>query len=594
MNEKIENLLNISLNVDEVERLKSPGLSTGYNNKTKIWEIIIKYTGDIQNILQKYIRADESVRVKELINNYAIVHTPKKYIDAIADEEYIEFVEKPKQMYFQLQAGKAQSCISRVSSGNSLLQLNGSGVIVAIIDTGIDIKDMRFRNRDGTTRILNIYDQSSGIEWNKQDIDNYNFFENESTTDNIRSAARVTENDFVIGVDITGHGTDVAAIACGSDGVAPKADIIIVKMAVADTDSFPRTTQLMEALDYVIKKAVMYKEPVAVNISFGNNYGDHTGSGILEKFIDDISASWKCSICIGTGNEGLGAVHAGGYVSYGTENIVELAIGEYETNLNLQIWKAYWDDYDVEIIAPDGTELGKINRYNIVNKINIQGTTVLTFYGEPKPFSTRQEIYIDMIPAGINTYIQPGIWILRFIPNKIIDGRYDIWLPSISWLNDRTGFLRPDSELTFTVPSTSFQAVSVGAYNSRTLSPAPFSGRGFVSDGGADIIAKPELIAPGVEIGVTATRFVTGTSFATPFVTGSAALLMEWGIVRKNDIYMYGQKLKAYLINGAKQLPQYNNIVSENDVSEKRKKNRQNPNSITGWGALCLYNSIPQ
>ena len=233
-------------------------------------------------------------------------------------------------------------------------------------------------------------------------------------------------------------------------------------------------------------------------------------------------------------------------------------------------------------------------RYNIVNKINIQGTTVLTFYGEPKPFSTRQEIYIDMIPAGINTYIQPGIWILRFIPNKIIDGRYDIWLPSISRLNDRTGFLRPDSELTFTVPSTSFQAVSVGAYNSRTLSPASFSGRGFVSDGGADIIAKPELIAPGVEIGVTATRFVTGTSFATPFVAGSAALLMEWGIVRKNDIYMYGQKLKAYLINGAKQLPQYNNIASENDVAEIRKKNRQNPNSITGWGALCLYNSIPQ
>ena len=92
---------------------------------------------------------------------------------------------------------------------------------------------------------------------------------------------------------------------------------------------------------------------------------------------------------------------------------------------------------------------------------------------------------------------------------------------------------------------------------------------------------------------MTATRFVTGTSFATPFVTGSAALLMEWGIVRKNDIYMYGQKLKAYLINGAKQLPQYN-IAGENDVAEIRKKNRQNPNSITGWGALCLYNSIPQ
>ena len=83
----------------------------------------------------------------------------------------------------------------------------------------------------------------------------------------------------------------------------------------------------------------------------------------------------------------------------------------------------------------------------------------------------------------------------------------------------------------------------------------------------------------GVAVRLSTTRSVTGTSFATPFVTGSSALLMEWGIVRKNDIYLYGEKLKAYLISGARQLPQYE---------------LNNPNGVTGWGALCLFDSFPQ
>ena len=244
---------------------------------------------------------------------------------------------------------------------------------------------MQFRNKDGSTRILNILDQTLNSEWSQEDINNYLGVNNNASV-NIGSP---------IGVDVVGHGTDVAVIACGSDGVAPLSDIIIVKMAVPSPNSFPRTTKLMEALDYVINKAQMFQKPVAINISFGNNYGDHTGSGILEQFINDIAGSWKCSICIGTGNEGLGATHASGYVKENGENIVELAVGEYESSLNMQIWKAYWDDFDVQIIAPNGVNLGIINRYNVVNRVNILNTTLLTFYGEPKPFSTRQEIYQD-------------------------------------------------------------------------------------------------------------------------------------------------------------------------------------------------------
>ena len=125
MNEKIENLLNISLNVSEAEREKSPSLSTGYNDVLKIWEIIVRYTGDIENILTKYTIQDNNITVKKLINNYAIIHTPQQYVELIASEPDIEFVEKPKQMYFQLAYSKSQSCINTVTNVNSLYGLMG-------------------------------------------------------------------------------------------------------------------------------------------------------------------------------------------------------------------------------------------------------------------------------------------------------------------------------------------------------------------------------------------------------------------------------------------------------------------------------------
>lgn len=108
--------------------------------------------------------------------------------------------------------------------------------------------------------------------------------------------------------------------------MAAQADILVVKLGLAAKNGFPRTTQLMEALDYVVRKAIDYGKPLAVNHSFGNNYGDHTGSSLLENFINDIADSWKCSICIGSGNEGLGAVHTGGTLTEDMEETVELAV----------------------------------------------------------------------------------------------------------------------------------------------------------------------------------------------------------------------------------------------------------------------------
>lgn len=560
--QKLENLLNISLQVTKEEREKSEELGIGYDPEQNTWELIVRYTGSLDGLRTRY----PQIRIRELLNQYAVLIVPETLVDAVSQETVIDYVEKPKQLYFELQAGKAASCINAVQQGmNNPFGLFGKGTIVAVIDTGIRAESMEFRNADGSTRILNIWDQTTRTEYNRSQID-------EALQNEIKDTAGIP------GADILGHGTQVAAIACGSSGVAAQADILVVKLGLAAKNGFPRTTQLMEALDYVVRKAIDYGKPLAVNISFGNNYGDHTGSSLLENFINDIADSWKCSICIGSGNEGLGAVHTGGTLTEDTEETVELAVSSYETGLSIQIWKDYWDDIAVEIIAPSGRNLGRIQENSRVSRIRYEDMELLTYFGEPSPFRIRQEIYIDMIPQTV--YIQSGLWKFRLIPRSIRNGRYDMWLPAQGALNFGTGFTSPDSASTFTIPSAAAKAVTVGAYDAGTGSAAPFSGRGYIVEIGGSLMVKPELAAPGVNVlvpSVSGMARVSGTSYATPFVTGSAALLMEWGIVRGNDAFLYGEKLKAYLIKGAEPLA-----------------GAAVPDTQTGWGRLCLKNSLPQ
>lgn len=560
--QKLENLLNISLQATKEEREKSEELGIGYDPEQNTWELIVRYTGSLDGLRIRY----PQIRIRELLNQYAVLIVPETLVDAVSQETVIEYVEKPKQLYFELQAGKAASCINAVQQGmNNPFGLFGKGTIVAVIDTGIRAESMEFRNADGSTRILNIWDQTTGTEYDRSQID-------EALQNETKDTAGIP------GADVLGHGTQVAAIACGSSGVAAQADILVVKLGLAAKNGFPRTTQLMEALDYVVRKAIDYGKPLAVNISFGNNYGDHTGSSLLENFINDIADSWKCSICIGSGNEGLGAVHTGGTLTEDMEETVELAVSSYETGLSIQIWKDYWDDIAVEIIAPSGRNLGRIQENSRVSRIRYEDMELLTYFGEPSPFRIRQGIYIDMIPQTV--YIQSGLWKFRLIPRSIRNGRYDMWLPAQGALNFGTGFTSPDSASTFTIPSAAAKAVTVGAYDAGTGSAAPFSGRGYIVEIGGSLMVKPELAAPGVNVlvpSVSGMARVSGTSYATPFVTGSAALLMEWGIVRGNDAFLYGEKLKAYLIKGAEPLA-----------------GAAVPDTQTGWGRLCLKNSLPQ
>ena len=184
---------------------------------------------------------------------------------------------------------------------------------------------------------------------------------------------------------------------------------------------------------------------------------------------------------------------------------------------------------------------------------------------------------MDFLPDDM--YLDSGVWRIRLTPREIVDGRYDLWLPGSSVLNRGTQFFRQSPEVTLTIPSTSARAITVGAYDARRQVYADFSGRGFLRN--LDLV-KPELAAPGVDIRVplpgAGYARQSGTSFAAPFVTGAAALLMEWGMVRGNDPYLYGEKVKAYLTRGARPL----------GAGGQRYPNRQ-----VGYGTLCVRDSIP-
>lgn len=441
---------------------------------------------------------------------------------------------------------KLQSCISQVTQQEPYL--TGDGVILAVLDSGIDYFLPEFRNANGQTRIIAIWDQTQQPDEAQGKLPPAGYREGVLYTREMINEALALGREnglrLVPVFDTSGHGTAVAGVAAGSDmGVAPKAELLVIKLGTALPDSFPRTTQLMRGVNYAVNLGTTLNRPVAINISFGNTYGDHQGNSLLERFMDNASEVGRSSIVIGSGNEGASRGHTAGVAK--ENKTVELAVADYETGLSIQLWKYYQDVFNIVITSPGGEkmtlELSNIRDAQAVRR-TLEQTQLLCYLGKPLPYNVQQEIFIDMIPTG--RYVDSGVWRIELQPVTVVTGEYRFYLPGYAVRNAGTGFFLPTPEMTITIPSTSRRAVTVGAYDVSRRSYADFSGRGYVyryDDGRTDTVGdqqivaevKPDLIAPGVAVTVPTPNGgyeqVSGTSFATPFVTGAAALLMEWG-----------------------------------------------------------------
>ncbi len=370
-------------------------------------------------------------------------------------------------------------------------------------------------------------------------------------SDNISFQDRIKYRKDFDTTNDTSHGTAVASII---NNIAPEADIAFV--SIGRNDFFASDTDIMRGIKFIADSAA--GAPFVINISYGTNSGSHNGNTLFEEYIDEVCQNYRCSIVVATGNEGDKGRHYENTINDSDDNI-EFNIDGGLPFAVLEIWKNFTDKFSYEIISPSGDRSGIISSAIKQTNFILGDNKIYFIFTEPSPYNIQEQVYIRI--EGIES-VSRGIWRLIISPVSIVEGNFNIW-------STQARFLQPNINTTLTVPSTALRVISVAAYNSITNSQTAFSGRGF----NADNIIKPDISAPGVDISINGDT-LTGTSFATPFVTGCCAVLMEWGIVKGNDLNMYGERLKAYLRLGA---------IRDRETY---------PNKEFGYGKLCLENTF--
>lgn len=428
----------------------------------------------------------------------------------------------------------------------------GQGVIVAIPDSGIALNRAVFRRADGSLRIIGLWDQT--VPYNSEAYPNKyglgRIYTQEELAEAIAAGARP-------GYDTAGHGTAVAGIIAEQ---APEAELLIIKLSGGNREGFAKTTSIMFAMDYIVTLAGERGMPFVINLSYGNNNGGHDGRALLEEYLNSVAESFLSSIVVATGNEGLAAHHK--ELNLNSEQSASFLVGPGENRLSLVIWLSFFDECEITIISPSG------ERHTILPGFDmavLDSVRVAILDKEPTPLNINREIRLlwpeESAPAGL--------WELEFNPGEIRLGDVNMWLPISDRLRGDTRFTDPTQETTLTIPSTASRVISVGAFNQTRNSLAPFSGQGYTTDNRI----KPDVVAPGVDVPTlsqTGRVLSTGTSFAAPFVSAMAAKLMSEGIVEGNDPFLYGERLKAFIIREAESVAGAGNT----------------PNPNVGWGRV--------
>lgn len=577
INKKIDTTLDLILKLPEERKQRSGYLKTGFNTLTNRWEVIVRYSG--KNITT--IADELGARVEVLSEKFAIFTIDEEKIYLLAQYNEIEYIEKPRRLISSI--GSIKKYNLDTLQNYSVKGLYGEGVIIGIIDSGIDYNHLDFINEDGKTRITNIWDQSvfegkppkgfkNGTEWTSKDI-------NKALKD-IKEDKNLS---VVHHVDVLGHGTCVAGIAAGNgrsnqekySGIAPKSELIIVKLGARGGEGFSRTTEFMRAIRYLVDKAKALNRPIVINASYGTNEGSHSDNSLFESFINEILEEWKITMVVAAGNEGDRGHHFGKNIKESKDTEIEIQVEEEERVITLELWKNFYDIFEFEFVSPDGYATGKISLDKDFYKIDLDNMECYICCNVPNEYDKSQQIFVLLLPK--NDTIREGIWKLRIYGENIVDGSLDVWLPMTDVDQGKTRFLKSDWNHTIKIPGTASKVITVGSYDPLTDSVCDFSSKGNIN---LKYSIKPELVAPYKNIINPIDKKncdnLIGTGISAAYVTGAAALLMEWGIVGKNDVDLYGDKVKVYLIKGAM----------------RKNKKIQFPNNIWGFGSLWIENSI--
>lgn len=442
--------------------------------------------------------------------------------------------------------------------------LTGNGVIVGFIDTGIDYTNDIFKNVTGRTRILSIWDQSDQSGTHPQGIE----FGSEYTREDIDRALQ-SENPYSIvpTKDTQGHGTFMAGVACGSEdvennfiGAANESQIAVVKLKKAkkylrdfylieeNVQDVYQENDIMQAVTYLRNLSRRESKPLVLVLGLGTGSGQRSGGSALSQQLNDLGEMIGCCVVTCAGNEGNARLHYKGSVLNKEYEDVELRVGEGTNGFTMELWGNSPDIISVAFISPSGEMISRI-------PARVGQSDTVEFLLE----KSKIDISYSLVEAGGGVELifmrfidpTPGVWIIRVYGNNILEGDYNIWLPIKQFIDKETYFLKPNPDITLTVPSTTQATITVAAYDNMTNALFTDSSRGFTRTNEI----KPDITAPGVNVygpGIN-NNYVrkSGTSVAAALVAGNCAQLMQWGIEEKNETQMKTNYIKNFLIRGA-------------------------------------------
>ena len=461
------------------------------------------------------------------------------------------------------------------------LNLSGRGVIIGIVDTGIDYRKDAFKFEDGSTKILGIWDQT--VDGKRQD-DLY--FGSTYTSDDINNANRSSDPYSIVpSVDEDGHGTFLASVAASNEpgeyiGAAPKAYLLIVKLKKAsqylidrylitnDNPNLYESTDYMLGMKYILDASEKFNMPIVMCIGMGTNDGAHDGSTLIEEYISLVSQRVGYAFVTAVGNEANAKHHTQGKIpATRAADRISIKVGEQGASFTVIIHSPGYDKISAGVTSPTGEAVSRVSFQSgleFSNQLVLENTRITLRYFR----DNNNNVIVSFKNAT------QGIWNIILYGDLIINGEYWAWLPITGQISPTVEFLRPTPEYTIVIPSTALRAIKCGAYNSKDQSLLVSS-----SWGPTRLFRiAPDFVAPGVDVkGIYPTGYgtMTGTSVAAAITAGIAALLFEWGIVNGNKPAMDSDLIRSYLISGC-----------------QRERNLAYPNIQWGFGKVNLYGTF--
>lgn len=542
-------------------------------------DMLVTYSGD-ESLFNNF--TDATVHI---INYFdALVHVPVSQINNNIIVKY-GYSVMPTLCGQVSQASLEASGILRLRNIPNF-NLRGQGVLIGIIDSGIDYTNPVFQNADKTTKIVSIWDQT--IQSN-----NFPPSAGYGTIYSREQINQALQSDNPLSVvpssDEIGHGTMIAGIAAGNEvpdsgffGVAPEAELVVVKLKQAKRylrefffvpENVPcyQTSDILFATDYIHRTALELNRPVVVCIAINTSFGAHDGRGTLTSYLSRLAEEAGFGVIVAAGNEGNSRRHYYGKINTTTGyDTVELSVGENETGFTMELWGDSPGVFSIDIQTPSGEYVPRIVP-------RLDENREITFIFE----KTIIEIDYQIIESQSGDELillrfrdpAPGVWKFNVYGRAELGLGFHIWLPMEGFISDNTFFVRSDPYTTVLTLATGRVPITVTAYNNEDDSLYLDSSRGYTRTG----VIKPEIAAPGVNVvAPTNTKTfsqVTGTSAAAAHTTGVAAMLFEWAIVRGNQPMLNTLDMKIFMIRGARR-----------DVEQRY------PNRDWGYGILDVFN----